>query len=388
VVARKKSSRKPKKASPDMPINHNGQFGIYETFLSSVIRKQKIKGYPSKLVLERTIHALARDAENSGQPLFKFVESGIFQKMVCEYSANKGVPVIFPESKVLLESLSDSTFKFNKKVSVPMPFDTFSVALPRGIEVEGVKLKGILISKGNSSDLIQEPRIDLVSMIYNTNASTIASVYADPDSVADFRILKDEAGNETSKEQFFTISVQFNDPKSKVDVSALTSTFSEEYLSLALKSKTPEQMLSLAEMYTDEDKMEGLDDIKLVMSHKSNAIIMHAALRIVASTAVYLSLEGTKLRKGLPSSFSGEMPNLNNFSPNSSAYFIPNSHKPEMGMEESMQKGASYRKFHFRNLQHEKYYQGEHRDKERGSRWVPVSPSLVNSIDDPYTLTP
>ena len=47
---------------------------------------------------------------------------------------------------------------------------------------------------------------------------------------------------------------------------------------------------------------------------------------------------------------------------------------------------AHYRSMHFRVLQHERFYQGEHELKPRGSRWIQVSDSVVKGKSTPHTL--
>lgn len=99
---------------------------------------------------------------------------------------------------------------------------------------------------------------------------------------------------------------------------------------------------------------------------------------------VHMSLDENKLQEGLPSKFVKDKYNLHMNAPNSSPYLLRST--PSIEREVTV-KGAHYRQFHFRNLQDERFYRGEHENKEIGSRWVPVSDSLVNSHDDPFTLT-
>lgn len=115
----------------------------------------------------------------------------------------------------------------------------------------------------------------------------------------------------------------------------------------------------------------------LANSHRELAI---AIGKIVLSLIIHISVHPEDLRNGFPNNYSS--PKVHKRSEIHVRLCKSFHFSPQINSEKS----AHFRSGHFRQLRHERYYQGEHKDKPIGSRWVSVNPTSVNREFTPHTV--
>jgi len=289
------------------------------------------------------------------------------------------VPIIFPESKKLIEKMSDSSFSFDSKVDINFPFKNFVLAMPKGIEREGMKVKGIMVKRGQKGELLFDSKIESVNRIIKKDMRLKEKT--DPYLIKALEVIKQrKADSSKYEDEFFHIEVNTGDDLRSENLSFMIRS---DFLSLALKAKDPNELNSLMEKHKDERDHDCIDEKYL--SEKGGRYI-YDVIRIVASMGVYMSLDN-KLKEGLPNKHLSEQDKAEKQGFASDMYFVESMPSIESSYDGD-KKAEHYRRSHFRNLRDERYYRNEHADKERGSRWVVVRDSLVSKQSDPFTLSP
>lgn len=298
------------------------------------------------------------------------------QAAITELSANvewaymkNDSPAIFPESEALLEKLFHSKYLFKDDFKLTFPFKTFQVAMPKGFEVDGKKIPAFIVNIGTFKELLEEKKEFLKS-------ANLGGTENYPEEVLD------------QNERYIQISISGG--KSSMGRNGYLQ-IRESMLPLAVKSRNVEEYVQLLSDEHERDKAKGYHEDQIDSITKNNwegdpkdSIIEFSILKIIAVLNIYLSAtESVYLKKGLPGSHL------------TSVHMIEKIDKPLpylLRQTDSIKKLSNsrspdehYRIFHFRNLKADKYYQGEYEHLEKGSRWVFVKDSLVNSSTKGHT---
>lgn len=278
-----------------------------------------------------------------------------FHDLSREYAWEKeGKPAIFPQSPLLLETLINSKFMMKNELTLDFPFKHFTLAMPKGIEIQGMEMPGILVSSGKYCDIENAGRGALISKL-NPSKAYIAE-------------------DETE-----VVLISFKDPNSN---EIITSSLNFKELLLVLQCQNYEQYKTCCQSIVS--KYDDAGEIGLLTGNDPANRVLFNAFRIVASVGVYMAATNNeKLKKGLPGSHVGALANADSIDRPGQVFLLEET--PTMRQLRNSPEGH-YRGFHFRNLRHEKYYQNEHNEKPHGSRWTFVSDSLINDHSDPHTM--
>lgn len=277
-----------------------------------------------------------------------------------------GTPAIFPESKNLLEKLFHSNYLFNGDFKLSFPFKTFQVAIPRGFEVDGVKIPPFLVRICRFSEMVEEHKAFLKEADINASEDYLIEDMISKDMHIGISISGDK--NSHGLNGYFQI-------KESIISSAVKSRNVKEFAALL----NEQHKLDLAEGKADASK-----DYKYKWGSDDKTAVEFAIVKILAVLSIYLSAtENVYLKKGLPGSHMTSIGLVNHIDK-------PTPHL--LKQTETIKKLSNnnspdehYRVFHFRNLRAERYYQGEYKDIPIGSRWVFVKDSLVNSKTNGFT---
>lgn len=261
-----------------------------------------------------------------------------------EYGLLKdGHKIVFPESVELIDSLLSADFDLAKGANIQMPFDFFSLAVPKGYHFKGTSIQPL--------------------MIHFISHNERKSLYVDEFSRLTNNPIYDD-GTDTNEK---LLSVTF---KCKDDASVRTTIRLSE-LPMILKARNADDFISMV-METSTMRRPPLDPTDKEREQQFLSVKLAVAL------GVYNSAVGG-LEFGYPSS-KIDIPK-HNTRINYKAFMMPN----------QLSKGVDRRSPHyvapfFRCLKHEKYYTGEHSTKPRGSRWTLVSDHVRGSDEhQPFT---
>ncbi|HHE1196329.1 TPA: hypothetical protein ACN337_003375 [Vibrio parahaemolyticus] len=227
-------------------------------------------------------------------------------------------PIIFIDDVDLLHMLRAAKFSF-KSDCIQRPFKTFSISFPEGTYVEGQEVKNCLVSIRNAKEWVD---------MFNCNDVR-------PDFIKDW-----EAHLKYRDEQIIKITYAIDN------------------------NRNIEHVVSLS----DIEQMD-FDQPELVYWER----VRKQMIKIVISLCIYNSAtEGKKLISGFPKS-ALKLPKGSSKLRYKGATLFGCKQKNEGSIEK---RKIKYRVPFYRNLRAKRYYQGEYRDLQQGSRWV-----LVKEID-------
>jgi hypothetical protein len=296
-----------------------------------------------------------------------FFRSADFEVFVIEQKwKDIGAPAIFPQSGMLIEKLFDANFTFEDDVKLNLPHETFSIAMPKDFKVNDALVPGFMVNIQKNEDFIEEHVIPMIKKTDQLN-------YAIPTKEARDR-----------KNDKVNIDLIYIDPKNR-----------DANIHLRINEKVLGKILNFKNMSDFEDYLESemvdndfdlhADFIRNKDMTLQDAAVQFAMLKTLAVINVYLeATNNQKLKKGLPGQY---IPSFLGTDVSMRPQDILDVQETEMITKLRSNPEAHYRKFHFRNLRHEKFYGGKHKDKDLGSRWVFVNDSVINEKLDAETMT-
>jgi hypothetical protein len=286
---------------------------------------------------------------------------------------DNGNPTIFPESASLLHALCKSKYSAGDDVELELPFDVFSVAIPKGvflpdtsIEVPSFLVENIPRCEALARDV--EFTVGGFEKYCGTLRSTM-SCYTD---------LLDAPKGKGDTEK--SLNILFIHPETGEKG---RNTLQSSALIVILKSK------DFTEFESNLAKLNKASDFDLMTVVHRKALFF--IVKTIATLSVYLTAtkeaNDNKLLKGLPGVNLRELNKKDYIDNNDNNFLVKSTDSIEnAGKNQGTGKEVHYRGFHFRNLQHEMFYQGEHESKKRGSRWVWVNDSIIGDKIKASTL--
>lgn len=364
-----------------------GSFHLYMG-MGNLINKhfeKHVKGLTNEAFFNTLSFRLARHFHEEGYDLEGLLLDSTVTDILSDAPLIKNnVPIIFPESESLINVLNESKFSFKKAVNVKFPFDCFTIAMPKNKLYGDIEGKGMFVKKGSFNQLYLENKFEFAKGVYTLSHANSYPMYTCSDSQRYFELLEAAIqGKEMSEQDYYCIKREY-----KINGELMKEDFiiAKDCLSLSLKAGNAEELAKLIQQHSEDRKYHD----QLLKSLKDDEIsqFVYETVRTVASLGVYYSLDNNKLKPGLPGEYARTIKPIKYGNEYPDRYFLESTEAIRNNALNSQgRKEKHYRRFHFRNLHHKKYYQNEHIDKTPGSRWVFVNDSLINTNDDPYTAT-
>ncbi len=300
------------------------------------------------ITLSRIIRLAAQSEAQEGGNYFN---SNDLRTHTCEYAYTQGKrDVIFIEDQSTLDFLMNLRYKLpQEEAKIPFPFDSFSVAIPAGLEYDGIKIPPFLVYCG-------EMRIPSLSAEFLKDAGVIESR---PES-HDLAIADGAAApiNVIIPSSQAPLKLQ---PKSMLRI-------------------THGQLLTLLSIDINDvetaDKLTGFNS--LASLSREEVKVQLIVLKLLVAMSIYNNATEYKhLVVGVPAG-------LNNKAKHLGMQKDTMKHCNFKKLKLKQRQGSSGEKVvegYMRNLQHEKYYKGVFAHLEPKSRWVEVSGWVSGHVD-------
>lgn len=262
-----------------------------------------------------------------------------------------GKKTIFVRDYNDLENLLGFQYSIDDSASIAFKFRTFSVSIPKKYHVNGVEIPSFLVSTSSLKDI-------------NEIEDKLLRKY-DADNV-------DDCDTEYTSDLTLTIQYYDNETGEHKKISSLVNDTLK-----TLTSPTFEDFCKSGERQYYENPMEDNDN-------KVAYYITRIAMGLMISDS---ATNGEIIKEGLPFDFTSKLKLKSIFKSCASVsrYFYDFSTLSKF--KEASLPSEHYRKWHFRNLKHSKFYQGVFKDLKKGTRWTLVRDSIVNRTITDYTLT-
>jgi hypothetical protein len=244
---------------------------------------------------------------------------------------------IFPDSVAFLEHLGRAKFELGKGAIIHPPFQTFAISFPKEYLIEGVCPAACFVQIATPNERTNDIQeyLKSIGLDHDVNFKTTMEL--------------DEP----------VLYMYFVSPWGDSSIHGLVTPFSSLPSVLGADG--------VNEFSDRIGTMEDFNKTAMSVSELENSF-NQKLLKIITSMLVFNSAtNGSNLVKGLPKN----APIL--------------AMKKQGVIMNGVKLGGSYRhaispharRMHFRNLQHDRFYQGEHEKLPTGSRWVLVQPSAV-----------
>lgn len=285
-----------------------------------------------------------------------------------------GIPTIFPQSINLIEQLYKAKFSSPDKIVINPPFRNFAIAMPKGIKVAGFDMPGFTVITGSRYE------------IYDVNnAHALSTIY--PDKISVEEVLENSFYDKDDDEKMVVIKL-----KSPVTNTHIYESINMDVFHLLLQSKNLREFHQLQSEYLKKTEQEinkesRLSKLQNINQIEANDLLIYSAFKMYATMCIYLSCsKNAKMVDGIPSQYSKQVRQNDSLLRSNNNYFVESTPEIEMFAEQKGEVSTHYRGMHFRNLQHPKYYQGEYKGMEQGSRWTEVSGCIVGMNVTPKTI--
>lgn len=270
--------------------------------------------------------------------------------------------VIFPQNEDVIKKLLGAKIDLRNTAPIQMPHDTFVLGMPKGFKYKGFELPSVLINWCSPST--RDYIIQQFSKKY-------------------IGVQLEREKDKTQFENDFALMVNYRMPDED-----LNQKMPEASGQLAcMRSCAPQTLIP------DMLRCEDGEDYKRVLGDfycYDNAIplndydhnVQYYIMKLVLMIAIYANSFPGALSSGYPG-----VPPKN---------LVPRLHQkwrnlslglPSDHIQQEEDKQYHYRSWHFRQLMHEKYYQGEHKDLPPGSRVVFVKDTMIGRKIEAETLT-
>lgn len=264
----------------------------------------------------------------------------------------EGRHVVFPENEQFIQNLLDAKFSIDGSASIHLPRKSFSLAMPKNFKVDGVTIPSVMVHYTTEENrtvryhkalsLMSEPSIGKMENTYD-GLDCLSFFYQDP---------YEEQG----------VMVQVNQTPLQIS-SAIKASSPEEYSQIL--GEIPKEFVS-----NDTSAAQAA-------SHTDH-VIQFAMTRIIAGISAYMSARGMNdFIDGLPNKGRVQLDNLKTDVRYNYSYIEgPDS----LGAHEKATENImTTRRWFFRNLRHEKYYQNKYKNDPIGSRWTFVNETKVGN---------
>jgi len=239
---------------------------------------------------------------------------------------------IFPDSLALCETLMRSQFDLGKGAAIDTTGSTFSVFTPRGLKFGGVQASSFIVECDSRDDRISRANAFNELASIKQNMKNIDSIR--PDS----------------------ITVYYS------PINAMTS--------MHQINLTTEDLIKLISTNDDDSFKEAVKGMAGELPNAIDIPYQKDLLRFLVSLLIYMTALGDKsisdYEEPLPNKLTDKGVQLKPVRLNSFA------------TSDESSPAAHLRAMHFRNLQNEKYYQGDFSKKPKGSRWTLVRETSIN----------
>lgn len=323
------------------------RYQVYLTNTREAIKGMKMGGLklskhdPLEKQLKIFDMAMVQSAINAGQSFPELAASIAGRTLLQERIwMNSERTTLFLESPELVDSLMKARFSFDDLPVPAEPF-TFAIAVPQGCRNQGMDQYPILVTVGACRALEQE-QFTVAGNIWGAKG-----VCADRNGTRLAVMIAQRAPSS---------------PRSDLGHAYLSSYHTGDGLEAVVRTGSQEH---------DEIVTSHTDLLNLTPDELENKMLA-ASVRLALATWVYWSACPENVVSGIPqSSFQdGDAPLLGRFK--SLQMSVPRKSAGEREVSEH------HRRWHFRQLRDDRYYQGEHADKPRGSRWVLIPEAYVN----------
>lgn len=267
---------------------------------------------------------------------------------VIEYWWQKqGKHIVFIEDQATIDRLMSLKFKPSMVINAPLPYEAFSIAVPKGASYNGVPLFPALVSSYEEKSL-QSLTKDFLKYIGYSKLHLI-----------DF---------ETQREITNMVNVSLCIPEelgtwqTAKNITNLSNSQITKLLALE-----PDDIAGMHEVflqYKDSLKMTDYELTRQMMT-----------VRLTIAMCIYnQATEGKFLRDGVPYGYSNK-PKMFGITKQDFPTYKHSSMKLDP-LNKGAAKGEHICTEHMRQLTHDKYYQGDFSEMPRGSRWTRVTEHL------------
>lgn len=338
---------------------------VYETRLRKAFKKltqpellshlEKAVYKHNKNVLSSSMFSMLEGDFSINDPMEEWTKSIVVTDEL--YWNQNGRQVIFIENKEFVDAILSSKFDVDVVKNLKPLSESFQLVLPKGSTDEfGDELPNVLVNWFKTA----QESMDMTTGITRQSYEASGDDYGDyEDTLKQFKKAFEVTDNEVSDIKNQIIDNQDEDYQAEnYQILNMTMTFDDPNKPIGVKSMYEHKF---AEALTQEPK------------NQSDRII-NSVLKLILGLSIYINAGG-HIREGFPSKKSETTKARKSLDKTSKgAYrvkFI------SFAKEMKLSSGGFVRGFHFRNLKAERYYQGEHENEPKGSRWVFVSPSWV-----------
>lgn len=336
---------------------HAMRYQVYLTNTREALKSLKMAGLklskkdPLKKQLELFDMAMLQSALTAGQSIPELAASiagrTLLQERVWMTSERT---TLFLDSPELVENLLKARFSFD---DLPVPAEplTFAIAVPHGCRHQGVEQAPILVTVGACRALEQE-QFHMAGKIWGMDC-----------------MHSDRKGNSLA---VMLTQRAPSSPRPELGHAYLSSYYTGEGLEAIVRSGSQEY----AEIVTSKN-----DLLNMTLDEQENSLLV-TSVRLALAAWVYWSACPESVVTGTPtvSYQDGDAPTLGKFK--GLQMSAPRKHAGERDV------GEHHRRWHFRQLRDQRYYQGEHAERAPGSRWVLIPETYVNrKAGEDFTAT-
>ena len=276
----------------------------------------------------------------------------LFHQMVTEILWDRdGRNVVFPPSTAFYEQLLDGRFRVGDDATLNLPHRWFILAMPRGFTYAGVPIPSPIVGytrNGAEREAVTD---------WALKAMGCRDVIGTPEKPDDY----------AQPKLIFFFRNPFDGDDDTCSICSLTST----QIAAVLQANSPEAFEAIVGRYDEE----GIKGAPLASATDPSDVVMQWVLtRLIAGLSVYLSANPqAALIDGLPEP-EVDLKGLDfRTKPQYRTLSAPGCGEGEEAGDTEL----STRRWFFRNLKADRYYQGEHEQLPKGSRWTFVKPTTV-----------
>ena len=254
----------------------------------------------------------------------------------------RGKHAIFPENAEMVDNLIRAKYEMTSYEGFSLPFDSFIVAMPNGYKFQGVEIPSFMVT----------------IMPYKKSDELSINPFCEELKIPP----PDQVGRMPSGENARAICISYQDALMH-SLGYGRSMQLDEILPKILACETAQEFKTICGEYVGTHGV--------VPSENHDLVIQFFAIKFAASLGVYNSAtEGDRLIDGFPGS---TVPRLITKVPEMKFKYIT----LKAPTRQPNAPASYYRTWHFRQLRADRYYQGEHENTPRGSRYVFVSDTVV-----------
>ena len=313
-----------------------GRYNIYPLF-SNILTKECCKVLGRKVGTREAMKMMYDGVPEMRQSLNYTILSEE------HYWLNQCRNVIFPESVDILDRLTQSQFNIDKSEGIQFPHECFLLAFPKDYTIAGYPAKGVMVSYMHRMD-----RFKAIHQPYYKEMGLGEPEYVD---------------DEYKK----SLNISYLSPSQDgVIVRAVIPT------EIAAKCLAAKNAAEYAEIVGSFDGRVA----RVVELDEEDMRYQYELFQIVTRIGIYASACDSALREGYPHV------RPKHLEPKGVHYI-----DQTLGLStETRTVGMHYRSWHFRQLTHKRFYQGEHKTKPIGSRVVFVKDTMIGQEVEAETL--